>query len=131
MKIKRSMSGALRASVSDEAAAFQERTAPVAAGLQDRFARAEAATGEIVPTPASERPAPPLVVRDTFSFPEGDHARIDATQKRALGLAMAVSKSEVVRAGLVALAAMDDKQLGDILAGLEKVPTGRPGKAKV
>jgi len=39
-----------------------------------------------------------------------------------------VKKSEVLRAGLQALAKLDSTQLKSALGNLEKIKTGRPGK---
>ena len=47
-------------------------------------------------------------------------------QKRCLGSAQGVSKSELVRAGLHALVKMPNIELIKALDTLEKVKTGRP-----
>lgn len=67
------------------------------------------------------------VVRDTFSMPKGDHAMIQQLRLRAAKAGHPVSKSEVVRAALVALSSASSERIVALLAGLEKVKPGRKG----
>jgi hypothetical protein len=72
----------------------------------------------------------PKLVRDSFTIPELEYAQLEALKRRALALAHHAKKSELLRAGIATLAAMDDARL---LAALQSVPplkTGRPKKAK-
>lgn len=72
----------------------------------------------------------PKLVRDSFTIPELEYAQLEALKRRALVLAHHAKKSELLRAGIAVLAAMDDAQL---LAALQSVPplkTGRPKKPK-
>lgn len=69
------------------------------------------------------------LVRDSFTIPAAEYEQIAALKQRGIALGRPVKKSELLRAGLKALAAMADKPL---LAALNEVPaikTGRP-KAK-
>jgi hypothetical protein len=66
------------------------------------------------------------VVRDAFSFPPADHARIKAIVQDALKSALAVNKSEVVRAGLIALQQLPAVKRHALLASVEKMKPGRP-----
>lgn len=68
------------------------------------------------------------VVRDSFTMPEGEYRKIAEIKEAALQAGQPVKKSEVLRAGLKALAAMTPAQLKRALAGLEKIKTGRPKK---
>ncbi|MDP2142937.1 MAG: hypothetical protein Q8J80_02290 [Gallionella sp.] len=68
------------------------------------------------------------VVRDSFTMPEGEYCKIAEIKEAALQAGQPVKKSEVLRAGLKALAAMTPAQLKRTLAGLEKIKTGRPKK---
>jgi hypothetical protein len=68
------------------------------------------------------------VVRDSFTMPEGEYRKIAEIKEAALQAGQPVKKSEVLRAGLKALAAMSPTQLKRALAGLEKIKTGRPKK---
>ena len=66
-----------------------------------------------------------LVVRDTFSMPVGDYELIDTLKGKALKQMMTVTKSELVRAGLLLLDSLDGKDLKLALIKVEKVKTGR------
>ena len=81
--------------------------------------------------PKTEKPAKvkkPKLVRDSFTIPKAEYTVLDDLKQRAGKLAHAVKKSELLRAGIKALAAMPD---GAFLAALKAVPaikTGRPNK---
>ena len=70
----------------------------------------------------------PRLVRDSFTFPEADYALIAALKARVLGAGREIKKNEVLRAGLIALAAMPDEDLLKAVDGVEKIKTGRPAK---
>ncbi|MCL2523266.1 MAG: hypothetical protein FWF20_03040 [Betaproteobacteria bacterium] len=65
------------------------------------------------------------LVRDSFAMPEAEYARIGELKKRLGG---AVKKSELLRAGLAALCALDDAGLEAALGRIERIKTGRPSK---
>ena len=69
-------------------------------------------------------------VRDSFNMPDFDYALIGVLKKRALGAATEVKKSELLRAGLKSLAALNDKEFSVALKAVHVVKTGRPGKKK-
>lgn len=72
----------------------------------------------------------PKMVRDSFTFPKTEYAVLAALKLRAAKLGKPAKKTEVLRAGIKAIAAMTDAAL---LAALQAVPslkTGRPAKAK-
>lgn len=71
---------------------------------------------------------PPRQVRDGFTMPESDFALIAVLKTRALSSRRAAKKSELLRAGLHALAALDAKALVASLDRLEPVKIGRPKK---
>jgi len=70
------------------------------------------------------------LVRDSFTMPAADYALIGVLKARTLASGTSVKKSELLRAGLVALAAMPSAQLIDLIAKMPEVKTGRPGKKK-
>lgn len=74
--------------------------------------------------------APPRLVRDSFTMPEGDFALIASLKSTALVAQRSAKKSELLRAGLHALAALSAKGLVGALDKLEPVKTGRPKKAR-
>lgn len=80
--------------------------------------------------PADAKPVKVKVplVRDGFTMPAADFDLIAAMKLRALKLMRPTKKSELLRAGLHALAALDDKRLQSILNGLTPLKPGRPKK---
>lgn len=66
------------------------------------------------------------LVRDGFTMPETDFALIAALKERAVGAGRPAKKSELLRAGLQALAALDAKKLRAALERLEPIKVGRP-----
>lgn len=70
----------------------------------------------------------PKLVRDSFTFPEADYARIGALKQRAMAAGREVKKSEVLRAGLVALSALSDAALLETLDSVDKLKPGRPAR---
>lgn len=70
----------------------------------------------------------PKLVRDSFTIPKDEYAVLADLKQRAGKLSAQIKKSELLRAGIKALAAMSDAAF---LAALKLVPTiktGRPTK---
>lgn len=70
----------------------------------------------------------PKLVRDSYAMPEAEYARIAELKKRLAALGGEVKKSELLRAGIAQLAALDDEALKVALARVERIKTGRPRK---
>jgi hypothetical protein len=68
------------------------------------------------------------VVRDSFTMPQSEYQKIADIKATCLKAGMHVKKSEVLRAGLKALAGLNATQLKRALSELEKIKTGRPKK---
>lgn len=68
------------------------------------------------------------LVRDGFTMPQSDFALIATLKARALAGQREAKKSELLRAGLHALAALDGTALVQALNRLEPIKTGRPKK---
>lgn len=64
-------------------------------------------------------------VRDKFTLPLSEYRKIAEIKATCLKAGLPVKKSEVLRAGLKILSAMDAAQLKRALAGVEKIKTGR------
>lgn len=80
--------------------------------------------------PKTEKPAKvkkPKLVRDRFTIPKTEYTVLDELKTRADKLAHPVKKSELLRAGVKALAAMPD---GAFLSALHAVPTIKTGNTK-
>ena len=74
-------------------------------------------------------PKKPKLVRDSFTMPKDEYQAIDSLKQRAANLQRSAKKSELLRAGIMALSAMDDKGLAAILAKVPALKTGRPGRS--
>ena len=70
----------------------------------------------------------PKLVRDSFTMPKTEYAAIDVLKQRAAKLARPVKKSELLRAGIKLLSALDDKALLLAVNAVPTIKTGRPGK---
>jgi hypothetical protein len=72
----------------------------------------------------------PKLIRDSFTIPKDEYVVIDALKLRAGKLSQAVKKSELLRAGIKALAAMSDIQFKAALSNVPTIKTGRPKNSK-
>lgn len=72
----------------------------------------------------------PKLVRDSFTIPKDEYVVIDALKTRAGKLGQAIKKSELLRAGIKALAAMSDIQYKAALSNVPTIKTGRPKNQK-
>ena len=70
----------------------------------------------------------PKVVRDSFTMPQSEYQKIGQIKALCLKSGLQVKKSEVLRAGVIALCAMSETQLAKALGSLDKIKTGRPNK---
>ena len=68
----------------------------------------------------------PKLVRDSFTMPKDEYQAIDVLKARALGLEKQVRKSELLRAGLQALGAMNDRAFLKAIGAVPTLKTGRP-----
>lgn len=88
------------------------------------------AQSEALAKPKTEKPAKvkkQKLVRDRFTIPKTEYTVLDELKTRADKLAHPVKKSELLRAGVKALAAMPD---GAFLSALNVVPAIKPGRPK-
>lgn len=92
---------------------------------------AKAAAAQLAPARPAEaaKPKADKLVRDSFTLPKSDHLLLVALKQRSIQLAHPAKKSELVRAGIQLLAALDNKALLAALAQVPALKTGRP-KAK-
>ena len=66
------------------------------------------------------------LVRDSFTIPKTEYTAIDGLKTRAVELGTSVKKSELLRAGLMALQALSDAAYKRALAAVPALKTGRP-----
>ena len=78
------------------------------------------------PAVAMKKAKRPKVVRDSFTMPKEEYAKIDELKALGLTVGVAAKKSELLRAGLIALGKFSAPQLKAALNALDNVKTGRP-----
>ena len=71
----------------------------------------------------------PKLVRDSFTMPKDEYQVLDTLKVRALGLEKHVRKSELLRAGIQALSAMNDRAFLKAIGAVPTLKTGRPKSA--
>ena len=95
----------------------EKATAP-AAGIAPKAAKAK-----------DDKARKPKLVRDSFTIPKTEYAVLEELKLRAAKLGRPTKKSEVLRAGVQALAAMGDAAFLATVGAVPAVKTGRPAKA--
>jgi len=88
---------------------------------------------------AADKPAKPAakekakkvkLVRDSFTMPEGEYQVLGDTKKAFLKIGTSVKKSELLRAGVALIKAMEIGKLKTVIDGLPPIKAGRPKKDK-
>lgn len=75
---------------------------------------------------ASQSNKKPKLVRDSFTIPKAEFAAIETLKTRAIALGTSVKKSELLRAGLMALQGLNDAAFKAALSAVPTLKTGRP-----
>ncbi|TCK96959.1 hypothetical protein [Paraburkholderia sp. BL9I2N2] len=111
------------------AAARDAQPAPTKADKQKRAKPAE--TAQVSPAEVkAKRAKKEKVVRDSFTMPKPDYEKIAALKRKCLNAGVSVSKSELLRAGLLLLdSAPTAESLLAAVSAVETVKTGRPAKS--
>ncbi len=112
----------------DVKSALRESLKAEQEAMQDRFEKAESVLGRDKDRKGGKKEGKIeqlKVIRDTFSFPEHDYRLIAEIQNRCLQSRIAVTKSEIVRAGLKALSTLPDTKLVQAMSTVERVKPGR------
>lgn len=68
----------------------------------------------------------PKLMCDSFTIPKTEYAQIEALKARAMTAGVAIKKSELLRAGLMALTAMGDAAFVEAIRAVPALKTGRP-----
>ncbi|UVW30247.1 hypothetical protein [Massilia sp. H6] len=84
--------------------------------------RARKAPAPAVPVAAAR----PVLVRDSFTMPEGEYAVLAEVKSACLRAGIEVKKSELLRVGVALLGQVDIATLKAVLAALPQLKTGRP-----
>jgi hypothetical protein len=83
-----------------------------------------------VATPKVEKAKKPKMVRDSFTIPKNEYDVLDVLKMRAAKLGSPVKKTELIRAGMKAIAALSDAAFKAALSAVPSLKTGRPAKGK-
>jgi hypothetical protein len=112
-----------KAAVTPPAAPAKAKTTPAKAP------QPKAADKKITAAPAKAPKEKKIkVVRDSFTLPKTELLQINEMKKRAMTLGVDVKKSELIRAGLQALAGLADTAFKKAMANVPTIKTGRPAK---
>ena len=71
----------------------------------------------------------PKMIRDSFTFPKAEYAVLDGLKMRAAKLGSPAKKTELLRAGIKSIAAMQDAAFVAALKSVPSLKTGRPANA--
>ena len=109
------------------AAPLKAATAPLKTKVSPKAAAPAKTAQAVVNKPVKvEKVKKPKLIRDSFTIPKPEYVVLDALKERAGKLARAAKKSELLRAGIKALAAMPDAAFLAALAAVPTIKTGRP-----
>ncbi len=84
---------------------------------------------KVAKAPKADKPKKPRLVRDSFTIPKTEYEVIDALKQRVAKAGSPAKKSELLRAGIKALAEMNDAALLAAVKAVPSIKTGRPAKA--
>ena len=84
--------------------------------------------GVVTKPKTDAKPKKIKMVRDSYTMPENDYAKLTDLKKKCLKAGVHVKKSELLRAGLATLTRLPATTLFKTIEGLVKIKTGRPGK---
>ena len=87
---------------------------------------------KVLSKPKAEKPLKvkkPKLVRDSFTIPKMEYAVLEGLKQRAGQSGNPAKKSELLRAGIKALAAMPDAAFLVALKAVPAIKTGRPAKS--
>lgn len=70
----------------------------------------------------------PKMVRDSFTFPKAEYLVLQELKDRSNKLANPAKKTELLRAGVKALAALSDADFLKAISSVPSLKTGRPSK---
>jgi hypothetical protein len=114
------------------AKAAKAKTKAKTKGNSDKPARAAPNTaGSARPAKAkkADKPKKPKLVRDSFTIPKAEYAVLETLKARAVKAGKPAKKSELLRAGIKALAALPDLAFVSALNAVPPLKTGRTAKA--
>jgi len=109
-------------------AAAKESTPPVSAKKSAAKKTAAASEAKAEKQPKKDKPKKIKMVRDSFTMPESDYAKLAELKKKCLEAGVHVKKSELLRAGLLCMSKLNNASLIKEVEQVEVIKTGRPAK---
>lgn len=108
--------------------AAAKKPTPVKSPTKKTAARRPLSKAPAIPKPAekSVKAKKPKLVRDSFTIPKTEFVVLEELKQRAAQLARPVKKSELIRAGIKALAALSNAAFLTALNQVPTIKTGRP-----
>lgn len=95
-----------------------------------KAAKPAKAAAPAAPAPKADKPRKLKLVRDSLSIPKDEYEVIALLKLRAGKLGHAAKKTEILRAGLKAIATLTDTAFLAALQAVPSIKTGRPAKHK-
>ena len=80
-------------------------------------------------TDKPSKPKKPKMVRDSFTIPKSEFTVLQDLKERSNKLARPAKKTELLRAGIKALAALSDAEFLKAIEAVPSLKTGRPSKS--
>lgn len=114
-------------SVKKAVPSVQKKARAVPAKPATKASAKPATASAAVKTPKAKKPK---MVRDSFTIPKPEYDVLDVLKLRAAKLGNPVKKTELIRAGVKAIAALSDAAFKQALLAVPSLKTGRPAKAK-
>lgn len=99
---------------------------PVAKPAAKAVAKVAAKTTPLLAKPPKEKKI--KMVRDSISIPKAEYTVLDSMKLRCGRLGVAAKKTELIRAGIKALAALPDAAFLAAVRAVPNLKTGRPAK---
>lgn len=76
----------------------------------------------------ADKPKKAKLVRDSFTIPKAEYAVLQELKQRSSVSGTPAKKSEILRAGIMVLAGMNEAALRFALAAVPPIKTGRPAR---
>ncbi|THC40316.1 hypothetical protein C2862_21585 [Massilia sp. Mn16-1_5] len=111
------------------AAALKNAAKALVKAAKDTPAASRSRAAQAAPAPVAEA-ARPVLVRDSFTMPEGEYAVLASVKQACLKAGFEIKKSELLRIGVALVGRLDVATLRQVQDSLPQLKTGRPpGKA--
>ena len=129
--MKRNMKAALKSSLENEEKSVKDRF-EVAESVITQSERRKSQNSLSRSQAAQSQSEAEKVKRDTFTIPEKDYKLIHELKMRCMKAGVGVSKSELIRAGIILLSEIPSHELVNIVGRLDRLKVGRkPTKDKM